>query len=47
VQLIDRFFGENESFVKPQQRQSCLHDFDYFLSLMELAVEYYYFELEK
>jgi hypothetical protein len=47
VQLIDRFFRENESFIEPQQRQSCLHDPCHFLSLMELAVERYYFEVEK
>ena len=44
VELLDRFFRENESFVKPQQRQFCLHDPGYFLSLMDEAVEQYYLE---
>ncbi len=43
--LLDRFFRENESFVTPQQRQSCLHDADYFLILMDEVVEKSYLEL--
>lgn len=46
VELLDRFFRENQKFVKPHQRNSCLHDPDYFLSLMDEAVEKYYLEGE-
>jgi len=46
VELLDRFFSENENFVKPQQRQSCLHDPGYFLSLIDEAIEKYYLEVE-
>ena len=46
LELINRFFRENEKFVKPHQRQSCLHDPGYFLSLMDEAVEHYYLEVE-
>lgn len=44
--LLDRFFRENEKFVKPQQRQSCLHDPCYFLILMDEVVEKYYLEVD-
>jgi hypothetical protein len=46
-QWVDRFFRENESFIKPRQRLTCLDSIDYFLSLMESAVEHYYLELEE
>jgi Mg2+ and Co2+ transporter CorA len=36
---VDRFFRENEKGVKPEQRQSCLRDLDYFLKLMDDTVE--------
>lgn len=45
-QLLDRFFRENENFVKPQQRQFCLHDPSYFMSLMDEAVEKYYLDVD-
>ena len=45
-ELLDRFFRENENFVKPHQRQLCLHDPGYFLSLMDEAVEKYYREVD-
>ena len=32
-QWVDRFFRENESFIKPRQRLTCLDNIDYFLSL--------------
>jgi hypothetical protein len=38
---VDRFFRENKSFIKPEQRFFCLHDPVCFLSLMESAIEYY------
>ena len=40
-QWVDRFFRENKSFVKTEQRQSCLYDLDCFLELMEVAIEHY------
>jgi hypothetical protein len=43
--LLDRFVRENESFVTPQQRKSCLHDAGYFFILMDEAVENYYLEV--
>jgi len=46
LKLIDRFFRENESFVKPEQWYSCLHDQDYFIALMDEVVEHYYLEVE-
>jgi hypothetical protein len=47
LKLIDKFFRENGSIIIPQQRDSCVHDLDYFLRLMESAVEHYYTEAEK
>jgi len=44
VECVERFFRENEKLVKPQQRQSCLHDPGYFMKLMDEAVEQYYLE---
>ena len=46
VELLDRFFRENENFVKPHQRKLCLHDPGYFLCLMDEAVEKYYLEMD-
>ena len=46
-QWVDRFFLENINVVEPEKRRSlrilCLQDFDYFLKLLELTVEYYDF----
>ena len=39
--LIHRFFKENQNLLAPQQRKPCIHDLGYFLSLIELAIEYY------
>ena len=44
---VNRFFRENEEFVKPEQRQSCLQDLDYFLRLMDNTVEQYYLDVEE
>ncbi len=46
LELIDRFFLENEKFVKPEQREACSHDKDYFINLMDDAVEHYYSEVD-
>ena len=40
--LVDRFFRENVNFVEPDQRSYCLHDYDYFMTLMESTKESYY-----
>ena len=40
--LVDRFFTENASFVKPEQRHECLRDYEYFLKLMASARDHYY-----
>jgi len=44
---VNRFFRENEKFVKPEQHFSCLQDFDYFLRLMDNTVEQYYLDVER
>ena len=44
-ELIDRFFLENENLVEPEQRQACLHNMDYFIGIMDEAVEWYYLEV--
>jgi len=38
---VDRFFRENVNVVEPEKRNICLHDFDYFLKLLESTIEYY------
>jgi len=35
------------NLVEPQQREACLNDPGYFLSLMEETVEHYYLEVEE
>lgn len=40
--LVDRFFTENASFVKPEQRYDCLRDYEYFRKLMASARDHYY-----
>ena len=42
-QWVDRFFRENVNVVEPEKRNICLHDFDYFLTLLKSTVEYYDF----
>lgn len=41
-QLVDRFFRENATFVKPEQLYECLRDYEYFLKLMASARDHYY-----
>ena len=45
LELIDRFFRENENLVEPEQRQACFDDMDYFIGIMDEAVEWYYLEV--
>lgn len=40
-QLVDRFFREHVKYVKPEQRNNCLDDVDYFMGLMDSVKEYY------
>jgi hypothetical protein len=45
LRLIDRFFRENQNYIKPEQREACLRDQNYFMNLMDEAVEHYYLEV--
>ena len=45
-QLVDRFFREHGRLVSPEQRSACLHDDEYFLSLLESTRKSYYFDSE-
>ena len=47
LKLIDRFFRENQNYVQPEQRDDCLNDQDYFMGLMQSAIEHYYLETEE
>jgi hypothetical protein len=38
---VERFFRENVNVVETEKRNICLHDFDYFLKLLESTIEYY------
>jgi hypothetical protein len=40
-QLVDRFFREHVKYVKPEQRNNCLDDVDYFIGLMDSVKECY------
>ena len=40
-QWVDRFFRENINVVEAEKHNICLHDFDYFLKLLESTIEYY------
>ena len=40
-QWVERFFRENVNVIEPEKRNICLHDFDYFLKLLESTIEYY------
>jgi hypothetical protein len=39
---VERFFRENVNMVEPEKRNTCLHDVDYFLKLLESTIAYYY-----
>ncbi len=41
AQLVDRFYEENKDFVTLDQYQAALHDYDYFLVIIEMALEHY------
>jgi len=40
LQLVDRFYEENEHLIAPQQYEAAKTDFEYFMRLIALAVEY-------
>jgi hypothetical protein len=39
--LIDRFYHENKDMMVPQQYEAAKKDFEYFTTLVEMALEYY------
>ena len=41
LQLVDRFYEENEYLMAPQQHAKAKKDFEYFMRLIELAEEYH------
>jgi len=41
LQLVDRFYEENEYLLAPQQHAKAKKDFEYFMRLVELAEEYH------
>jgi hypothetical protein len=47
LKLINRFFRENQNYVQPEQRGYCLGDRDYFMGLMESAIQHYYLETDE
>lgn len=42
--LVNRFFRENVNMVKPEKRNACLSDVNYFLNLLKNTVEDYQLE---
>ncbi len=44
--LVDRFFREQGRIVNPEHRSACLHDDEYFLSLLESTRKSYYLDSE-
>ena len=41
LRLMDRFYSENADMISPQQYEAAKKDVEYFMRLVELAVEYY------
>jgi len=39
--LVDRFYNENRDLVSPDQYQAARNDYDYFMILVEMAIEHY------
>jgi hypothetical protein len=39
---VNRFFRENINVVDTEKQSTCLHDIDYFLSILESTAENYY-----
>ena len=40
LQLVDRFYEENEYLMAPEQYETAKEDFEYFIMLIELAEAY-------
>jgi len=40
LKLVDRFYEENKYYLAPQQNATAKKDFEYFMRLIELAMEY-------
>ena len=40
LQLVDRFYEDNEHLMAPRQYEAAKTDFEYFMRLIALAVEY-------
>jgi hypothetical protein len=41
VRLVDKFYDENRGLVSPDQYRAARNDYDYFMVLVEMAVEHY------
>jgi len=41
ARLVDRFYDENRDLVSPDQYQAARNDYDYFMILVEMAIEHY------
>ena len=39
--LVERFYDENEELIAPGQYEAAKKDFEYFTTLVEMALEYY------
>jgi hypothetical protein len=39
--LVDRFYHANQNMMVPQQYEAAKKDFEYFTTLVEMALEYY------
>ena len=39
--LVDRFYHENQDLMAPGQYEAAKKDFEYFTTLVEMALEYY------
>jgi hypothetical protein len=45
--LVDRFYQENTDYISPEQYEAAKKDFEYFLELLETAIERAKREVEK
>ncbi len=41
ARLVDRFYDENREFMSLDQYRTACSDYDYFMILIEIAVEHY------
>ena len=47
IDLVDRFYRENEQMMAPHQCEGAKVDFEYFMVLVELAIAYHREEEDK